>query len=313
MLGTLANLPDALIREGLRPYVVSEWRTNGHDDQLLITDVWGTLLHHTADNAGLGSVWDPRGDRRPSVPQPRANAWVPRGLSYDVAVVSSGRAYHAGDNSGAVLNEIRAGRISQYTLDAAQRGLADTSNGNGVLFGIEVENTGTGQPLTAKQLFVLPRVCAALCRLLGQSVGHIAHHRQATSRKPDMFWRGDIWGMTADILSQPPGASMSEFGPEHYDDADWRAFESRLRKLLGEQFAGWLAALSTGDLNGTTGNAGPPNSPERVRTLARLVGTIPGQLDALNAKVDALGTGTPADPAATAYAIAPFLTIEGGP
>lgn len=201
---SILGLPDALRAAGLSVHVVPEWRTNGHDGQLVLENPYGLLLHHTADNIGLKAVWcEGCPDVRPDVPEPRAHLWLPRSsaaVGYDVAVVTAGRAYQAGTNSSVVHEDIRAGRVSAATADAAARGLEDDMNGNPHLLGLEVENLGDGQPLTEEQLRDLPRICAAVLRLFGWSVGHLAHHRQVTRRKPDMAWRGDIWSMTDAVL-----------------------------------------------------------------------------------------------------------------
>lgn len=196
----MSALPTILRAENLTVHIVTEWLSNGHDGDQIIYP-YGILLHHTADNIGLKSVWNESGpDIRSDVPQPRANLWLPRAGDYDVAVVSAGRAYHAGRNSSVAHNDIKNNRCSLQMQDAVVRGLVDDMNGNPYLIGIEVENLGTTQELTDKQLDVLPRVCAALCKEFGWNTGRIAHHRQVTSRKPDMGWRGDIWTMTNNIL-----------------------------------------------------------------------------------------------------------------
>lgn len=301
MSGTVLDLPDQLRHEGLTVYVVPQWRTNGHDGQLLLTDPWGHLLHHTADNAGLGSVWDPAGDRRPDVPQPRCNLWLPRAGDYDVAVVSAGRAYHAGTNSAVALADVRAGRINADTPDAYLRGLVDDSNGNGHLLGTEVENRGDGQPLTDRQLRALPRVCAAVARTFGLSTGQIAHHRQVTRRKPDMAWRGDIWSMTAAVLAgEEPDMPLT--------DAD--------AKLVAKALVPYLQEITTGGGNATDNNPllQQLRDAEDAKFAALTAGLtgLAGDVAGVSAKVDAL-TVAGVDVPALAALLAPAVSEAVAP
>lgn len=277
----MLTVPDALVAAGLSVFVVPEWRSNGHDGQLVLADPWGVLLHHTADNGGLKSVWGSP-DIRPDVPQPRANLWMPRDNSrYDVAVVSAGRAYHAGRNSSVALADVRAGRVGPSTPDARVRGLADDTNGNGVLVGLEVENWGDGQPLTDSQLRNLPRVCAVLLGVFGLGVGHLAHHRQVTERKPDMQWRGDIWAMTATVLAGKEGVLMAL--TDEQQDVVYRAAQ----QILG------AVGYGQRDFAGT---------------VEATLGVVQGLVNTLNTKAGALATAITDSKAAVLGAVAAVPT-----
>lgn len=259
-MSSMILLPQALKNFGLRVREVPGWQARGHDGEVPIVP-FGGMWHDTGDTLGLRSVWDVNGDDvRPDVPQPRANLYFPRESSWDVYLVAAGRAYHAGRGSALVLSEVANGRISKSTQDAVVRGLLDdTSEGNSVLIGHEVEGVGGGQALSPLQAHVIPRVAAAECALFGWTPGHHVHHRQYTHRKVDMSWHGDLWGMTAQLLA---------------GKADAVASTEELRALIDDRLQHFFVHLATGVPNSVSGDP-------RVAQLHTDIEEIKAKLDSL--------------------------------
>jgi len=203
------------------------------------------------------------------MPPPRANVFLPR-TGPDVIMVAAGLAYHFGKGSRTALRLAWNGQVSAATPDAAVANYPDdndeTAPGNASMIGHEVENLGDVQPLTARQLWTIPRVAAAECLLWNWTPGHHMHHRQYTRRKPDMAWRGDLWAMTADAIreyqegdtmsAQDAAEGIQEWATERHDkDAatlremldQWPALRAQLGQVstgVASQ-AGKLMALDT--------------------------------------------------------------------
>lgn len=262
------ELADAYRAMGLTVLELAGWQDRGHSPGPITPRGGG--WHHTGDNIGLRSVFNPDGtDIRPDVPQPRANVFLPR-TGPDVIMVAAGVAYHFGKGSRTALRLAWNGQVSAVTPDAVVANYPDdndeTAPGNASMIGHEVENLGDGQPLTPRQLWTIPRVAAAECLLWSWTPGHHMHHRQYTRRKPDMQWRGDLWAMTADAIRQyQEGDTMSaqdaaegiqEWATERHDkDAatlremldQWPALRAQLGQVstgVASQ-AGKLMALDT--------------------------------------------------------------------
>jgi hypothetical protein len=211
----MLDLADAYRREGLRVLELSGWQNRGHSAGPISPRGGG--WHHTADDIGVISVFNANGpDIRPDVPQPRANVWVPRDGDHDLVLVCAGTAFHFGKGSRTALSLAWDGKVTLATPDAVDAqypdDLDDTAPGNDTMIGHEVQNLGDGQLLTDQQLRAIPRIAAAECRLFDWSTGHHMHHRQYTRRKPDMQWRGDLWSLTAAVLSgEEDGMASAEF------------------------------------------------------------------------------------------------------
>jgi hypothetical protein len=198
-MGSMLDLPDALRSAGLRVFVAPDWRTNGHDIDLLDSP-YGGVLHHTA-GLGLRSVYG-LPDARPDVPQPRANLWTPKPgtQDYDIAVLCAGRAWHAGTNNSTAHADLRAGRFGMDVADALDRfgkhsDDLDAGFTSANTVGNEVENLGTAaDEWPEAQLDVVATAMRVCVEVFGwPGVGAWAHHRQLTWRKPDMSYRGDLW------------------------------------------------------------------------------------------------------------------------
>ncbi len=153
--------------------------------------VVGTLFHHAA-----GSLTSQAPSRniivngRPGVPGPLANVYITRDRDWNtvrddpgvgdvwVNIVADGKANHAGEGSGTVVGELAAGRPPSKT--AGERGLSDTTVANAVLWGIEVENNGVGEPWDPDVL----QATGAVCQVLGLPV---TGHKHYTRRKIDPY------------------------------------------------------------------------------------------------------------------------------
>ena len=145
----------------------------------------GIMCHHTAV-AGPGLASCKRG--RPDLPGPLCQININRqGV---VNVVTDGRANHAGSGSSVVLRDVKA-NIAPIA-DARKRRLTDDTDGNRWFIGVEVDNDGVGEPYSPEVQAALINVCVALCQHFGWSAERVIHHREWTSRKIDMSWRGAL-------------------------------------------------------------------------------------------------------------------------
>lgn len=203
---------DALVSTGLD---VRDCRVPGYRGRGI--DVRGTLWHHTASPAGSGDLPSlevcQRG--RPDLPGPLCQVLI--GRAGTVAVITDGRANHAG-----------AG---------AWPGISD---GNGQLVGVEIENDGRGEPFTAGQLEVARRVGRALRRRFGHALD-IGHKEWAPGRKID-----PAFDMGAFRASLDSGDDM--FGPDQNAklDAIYTAVARRDYDGDGKLDTGWLADVVEG-------------------------------------------------------------------
>lgn len=159
-------------------------------------EIRGGMVHHDAVAAGITRS---RGIQvmqqgRSDLPGPLCNAWLERDGTW--CLITDGRANHAGSCSHIALSEAFAGRISASTRDARDRALLDdTTIGNRYLFGVEVANNGVGESYPSVQIDSLAQGIVAINAACGLTSGHWLHHRQATRRKIDMSWRGDLWSL----------------------------------------------------------------------------------------------------------------------
>lgn len=175
---------------GLRVVETSGWKTRVRPGEFAPV---GVMNHHTASRKGsgnapsLGTVVN----GRPDLHGPLCNVLVARdGACY---VVSAGRANHAGLGSSRVLALTRAGKAPQG--DARTYAPQNDAVGNGYYVGVEVENDGVGEPYPQKQLDAVVAANAALLKAMKRGANCAIHHREWTSRKIDMSWRGDLRGL----------------------------------------------------------------------------------------------------------------------
>jgi hypothetical protein len=181
---------------GLTVVETPGWRTRGHAGTFAPV---GGLWHHTGGNKDLPVVLN----GRPDLAGPLAQLYHGRDGTF--TVVCAGVAWHAGDGSQQVLDNLRKGIAP--TGDAGALDLADDCTvGNHFLIGIESEGGLDGEDWPDEQIDSLAAGTAALCRELGISENHWAHHREWTRRKTDMSYRGDLRGRVHQLLN-PPAAS----------------------------------------------------------------------------------------------------------
>ncbi|HEV8651313.1 MAG TPA: N-acetylmuramoyl-L-alanine amidase [Actinomycetes bacterium] len=192
-----------LERAGLPVREVNGWQRRGRPPSTnprdpaypAATRFAGIGLHHTAGHNDLNVVVN----GRPGIPGPLANLYVAR--DGRVFVVAAGRANHFG--AGAVEVYRRTLRDLAPLGDAADVGLRDSTVGNGVYVGIEVENFGTaGDPYPRVQIDSLERACAALCEEMGWTANRCVQHREWTRRKVDMSYRGPLREVVAALLAK---------------------------------------------------------------------------------------------------------------
>jgi hypothetical protein len=180
-----ASLPDILKNAGVKFEVVPGWETRGRSGFHPI----GIMLHHTAttepgDAPSLPVVINGRSDLKGPLAQ------LLLGRSGKAYLVAANLANHAGQGSKEVLDLVRSGQ--EIRQDAKEAGRKDSVVGNEFFYGIEVENSGLGEPYPEEQIRALVQICAAILRAHGWGAERVIHHRQWTQRKTDMSYRGDL-------------------------------------------------------------------------------------------------------------------------
>jgi len=199
----MINFARILDRAGLPVREVRGWQRRGRPPSTnprdpaypAATRFAGIGLHHTAGHDDLDVVVN----GRQGIPGPLANLYVAR--DGRVHVVAGGRANHFG--AGAVEVYRRTQRDLAPLGDAADVGLSDSTVGNGVYVGIEVENYGIpGDPYPRVQIGSLERACAALCEEMGWTANRCVQHREWTRRKVDMSYRGPLREAVASLLAK---------------------------------------------------------------------------------------------------------------
>jgi hypothetical protein len=292
-------LPGVLSAAGLDVVPVEGWQNRGHTNQGDFRPR-AVMIHHDASRPGdsPGALdWLISGFRTPGDDNYDAQIWVDRDGVWHV--IAAGYSQHAGAGIG--------------------WGVIPAGLGNNFSFGVETDHT-TGEAWPAVQIEAVEIGTAAICKARGWDPDNAAtgHKEYARGRKTDPDGI-EMNGFRARVRGRMEGTHVSASGPEHYDDADWRAFDARMRRILAEQFAGWLAALATGGLNATTGDSSLPHR-ANVRALARLLDGMVAdvrhgieQSEAILGRLQSMEPGTLADPEATAAAVAPHLRIEASP
>lgn len=150
----------------------------------------GIMVHHTAGpKSGDAPCLSICINGRPDLSGPLCHIVLAR--SGKVHLISANIANHAGKGAQQVLDAVR--KDEPITKNAKDHGYADSIGGNQFFYGIEVENAGVASdPYPAAQLEALARICSVICNAHSWSANRVIHHRQWTSRKIDMSWRGDL-------------------------------------------------------------------------------------------------------------------------
>lgn len=170
------RLPDLAVilrTEGVDVREVGAWRT--HVRPGIFAPV-GVIVHHTADKGRGDSGLNVLRHGRDDLNGPLCNL-SPR-EDGTVVLLSAGRTNHAGAGSQAVLDRVRADLAPTWTG-------ADGPVGNGLFYGIEVDNDGLGQDYPVRQIAATVACCAAICRAHGWSASRVILHAEWTKRKAD--------------------------------------------------------------------------------------------------------------------------------
>jgi hypothetical protein len=185
------DLQAVLSAAGVEGLIHPAWREAGRDG----FQPEGILVHHTAGpKTGEAPSLPVCIQGRPDLPGPLCHLYVSR--SGKVHLLAAKITNHAGYGAKAVLDRVRRGE--EVIGNARDQGYVDSVAGNAFLYGIEVENSGTaGDPYPQAQIDALVSVCAALCQAHSWGASRVIHHRQWTSRKIDMSFRGDLPGLVA--------------------------------------------------------------------------------------------------------------------
>lgn len=201
----MANVLEVLQAAGLDVEAEPGWETRRGSKWSFDHRPGGTLgmiVHHTA--AG-GSAEMPCRKictfGRSDLAGPLVQLLLGRGPSPKLLLISQNRCNHAGRGSSEVIKDLEAGRDITAEFDAGQGAYNarnfpnrqnDFSRGNGLLWGIEVENNGVGEEYSQAQIKALVKICAAMCKWQGWDHNRIIHHREWTSRKYDMSYTGPL-------------------------------------------------------------------------------------------------------------------------
>jgi hypothetical protein len=286
---------------GLPVHEVSGWRTRGRPASgnpsdpayPAATKFAGIGLHHTAGHNDLDVVVG----GRPGIPGPLANLYVSR--DGRVHVVAAGRANHLGPGAREVYQ--RTLRDHAPLGDAARLGLRDSIVGNGVYVGIEVENYGTADdPYPRVQIQHLERACAAICKRQHWTANRCVQHREWTSRKVDMSYRGPLREAVAALLSGEDiildAATKAYFdqqfelvrvgdraGGSADDTHDFSSIEGVRRRV--DRLAGLVELLRTGD-NPDPG--GGDTHPQNLDTIYKQNEAVQSELAAIKEELAAI-------------------------
>jgi hypothetical protein len=187
--------------EGLTVHEMPDWRTHNRDTATGKTfgPVVGVLIHHTAGHNDRELCY--RG--RPDLPGPLCHNWL--GKTDGLWMIGHGRANHAGLVDGDVVRALMA-EASPLPRDDE----ADT-DGNDVLYGLEIENLGNGDdPYPAEQYRQAVLWAAAHCRHHGWTERSIAGHKEVQPGKVDPSFDMDVF--RADVraqLAKTPGTVVT--------------------------------------------------------------------------------------------------------
>lgn len=133
--------------------------------------VHGILIHHTAATSSLAVVYG----GRPDLPGPLAHAHLAK--TGVCTMTSAGRANHAGLAAKNAYDAI----LAESTVHPKPSKASGTVDGNDSLYGIEIENLGTGRdPYPDVQYQAAVRWATAICRAHGWGADSIAGHKETS-------------------------------------------------------------------------------------------------------------------------------------
>lgn len=161
----------ALKAEGVKVAEHSGWRTHNRNSVGAWGGVNGVLIHHTAGTNSLGIVYTGRSD----LPGPLAHTHLAKNGT--ATMVGNGRANHAGKAATNAFNAL----VNESATHPKPSAASGTVDGNAHLYGIEIENLGTGKdPYPAVQYDAAVRWAAAICRAHGWSANSVAGHKETS-------------------------------------------------------------------------------------------------------------------------------------
>ena len=191
--------------EGLTVQEHAGWATHNREAATgkSFGPVVGVLIHHTAGINDKELCYK----GRPDLPGPLCHSWL--GKTAGLWMIGHGRANHAGLVDGDVVRALMA-ESSPLPKDDE----ADT-DGNDCLYGLEIENRGTGQdPYPVVQYRQAVLWAAALCRAHGWSEKSVAGHKEVQPGKVDPSFDMDVF--RADVraqLAKTPGKTATTPAP----------------------------------------------------------------------------------------------------
>jgi len=199
---TADRMLSALRAEGLTVREHAGWRTHNRDAATgkPFGPVIGVLIHHTAGHGDRELCFN----GRPDLPGPLCHAWL--GKTDGLWLLGNGRTNHAGSVDGDV---VRALMLETSPLPVDDE--ADT-DGNDVLYGIEIENLGNGKdPYPASQYDQAVRWATAICRAHGWSEKSVAGHKEVQPGKVDPSFDMNVFrAAVAARLAHAPGWNPNE-------------------------------------------------------------------------------------------------------
>lgn len=166
----------------------------------------GVMIHHTASAANSGDVpfleiLRDKGEKDSKdghlIDAPMVTFLI--GRSGKAHLISGGRVNHAGAGMRSVLESTKQGIAP--TSNATGANDVDYDESDNYWYGIEVENSGKGEPYPDAVIDTLVKCCTAICSMHGWTSSHVIHHREWTKDKVDMSYTGDIRGKVAVALA----------------------------------------------------------------------------------------------------------------
>ncbi|WP_406324108.1 N-acetylmuramoyl-L-alanine amidase [Streptomyces niveus] len=175
---TASQFVAALKEEGVDVSEYKSWRTHNRNHKGAWGPVHGVMIHHTVSSADDSSV----------ALCYNGHATLPGPLCHSVgrndgkvAMVSAGRANHAGSGDDDVLRAV----INETSLPADNEANTD---GNRHFYGLEIVNLGNGKDTyTAKQYDAAVRWAAGICRFHGWSAKSVIGHKEWQPGKIDPY------------------------------------------------------------------------------------------------------------------------------
>lgn len=167
---------NVLTQEGVRVKPVGKWDTHNRNSKGPWGPVNGVMIHHTVTKGSARTVEICR-DGYAALPGPLCHGVITKNGT--VHLVGWGRTNHAGLGDASVLRAVIAEKATPKPRFA-------TVDGNSRFYGFECENLGDGKdPWPEKQVDVMARASAALCRAHGWNEMSVIGHKQWTGQKVD--------------------------------------------------------------------------------------------------------------------------------